>query len=212
MEVMSVKDGSATPDLASPVGETSDFETFLRMLTTQIQNQDPLSPMQADQFADQLASFTMVEQQTLTNQRLQSLIEALSHNGLAGYSGLVGRTAVHEGPFEFSGLPVDLEIGGMSGAPEDAILVLLDEQGEIVAEQAVPAGQSRLSWDGAGSDGQVLTPGPYQAELRRGSDGARLDIQVATAFVVEEVLFGAEVALRLEDGSVIPEWAVSRLR
>jgi len=212
MEVTSVRSGPTAPSSASSAQETSDFETFLRMLTTQIQNQDPLSPMQADQFAEQLASFTMVEQQTLTNQRLESLIEKLSQNSLAAYSGLVGQTAVHAGPFEFSGLPVELEIGGVSGAPEEAILVILDERGTIVAEQTVPAGQSRVHWEGVGSDGLAVTPGSYQAELRAESDQERLDTQVATASAVEEVLFGAEVALRLADGTVIPEWAVSRLR
>jgi flagellar basal-body rod modification protein FlgD len=213
MEITPTTGAAPVSGSDGPSATNGDFETFLRMLTTQIQNQDPLSPMDSDQFADQLATFTMVEQQTLTNQRLESLIDALSYEGLADYSNLMGRTAVHDGPFEFSGAPIALEIGGTDGASDDASLVILDEQGSVVSEQIVPAGQSRVSWDGTGMDGQVLTPGSYRAELRDGATGEVVEIPVLSASEVEEVLFGAtEVALRLADGSVVPESAVSRLR
>ena len=72
MDVHSVKIGRSLTPAAKKSTGSQHFETFLKMLTTQIQNQDPLSPMQADQFADQLASFSMVEQQTLTNQNPRS--------------------------------------------------------------------------------------------------------------------------------------------
>ena len=51
----------------------SDFETFLLMMTTQAQNQDPLEPMDSSEYASQLAQFSMVEQQVQTNDLLSSL-------------------------------------------------------------------------------------------------------------------------------------------
>src|SRR5271156_6288937 len=53
---------------------TSNFNTFLKLLTTQLQNQDPLSPMDSNQFTQQLVEFSGVEQQINTNDNLQSLI------------------------------------------------------------------------------------------------------------------------------------------
>src|SRR5579884_3869002 len=53
---------------------TGNFDTFLQLLTTQLQNQDPLSPMDSTQFTQQLVEFSQVEQQINTNNNLQNLI------------------------------------------------------------------------------------------------------------------------------------------
>ena len=59
---------------SATAGLTSNFNTFLTLLTTQLQNQDPLSPMDTDQFTNQLVEFSQVEQQIDTNSNLQNLI------------------------------------------------------------------------------------------------------------------------------------------
>ena len=59
MDVYSIETGRPLTPTATNTTGSQDFETFLKMLTTQIQNQDPLSPMQADQFATQLGSFAI---------------------------------------------------------------------------------------------------------------------------------------------------------
>lgn len=213
MDVTSIGQTSGKMHAGNVDAIGNDFETFLRMLTTQIQNQDPLSPMESDKFASQLASFSMVEQQTLTNQKLEAVLHGLSAGELGGYSGLVGREAVHQGAVRFSGLPVEFEIEGREGAPANAILAVLDDEGGPVAELALGAGQERVTWDGTAPDGRSVLPGFYQAELRRISDGEALEIPVATSAVIEEVRFsGDEVELLLADGSVIPESGVSKLR
>ena len=77
----------------------SDFETFLKMLTTQMQNQDPLNPVDSTEFATQLAMFTSVEQQVLTNDRLLSIQETLLGNELGQAADWVGKLARVEGDF-----------------------------------------------------------------------------------------------------------------
>ena len=69
--------GAVTPAQSSP---TTDFETFLTLLTTQMRNQDPLNPMESTQFVEQLATFTSVEQQIETNTKLDNLTAALTAN------------------------------------------------------------------------------------------------------------------------------------
>src|ERR1043165_3489997 len=63
---------AGTPDAMKQL--SSNFSTFLTLLTTQLQNQDPLSPMDSNQFTQQLVMFSQVEQQINTNDNLQSLI------------------------------------------------------------------------------------------------------------------------------------------
>ena len=71
---------------------TSNFNTFLTMLTTQLKNQDPLSPMDTSQFTQQLVSFSEVEQQINTNNNLQQLIQLQTTNQAISAAPLVGDT------------------------------------------------------------------------------------------------------------------------
>lgn len=190
-----------------------DFQTFLKMLTTQIQNQDPLSPMAADQFASQLASFTMVEQQTLTNQKLESLTSAFASGGVAAYASVVGRFALHEGPFEFSGLDIPLEFADSSSGADDLEVVILDSSGSVVSEIPLEPGQTKANWDGTDREKRVVPLGEYTAQMRRVFDGMHLNIQIATGGVVEEVRFGSsETELVLANGTIVRDADVTTLR
>ena len=213
MDVTSITGGLSGAAQSQMSDVSQDFETFLRMLTTQIQNQDPLSPMAADQFASQLASFTMVEQQTLTNQKLEVLSSALGAGGITAYASVVGRFALHEGPFEFTGANIPLEISDVSKSDGELKFVILDSRGAIVSERPLAAGQSRVIWDGMDAGGQIAPPATYTAEVRRVADGTNVGLRIATGDVVEEVRFGAtQVELLLANGTVVPESAVTTLR
>src|SRR5579862_2258269 len=69
-----------------------NFQTFLTLLTTQLKNQDPLSPLDTNQFTQQLTQMTGVEQQLLSNQLLQQLVSQSQGGGLTGAVGLIGKT------------------------------------------------------------------------------------------------------------------------
>ena len=71
----------------------SDFETFLQMLTAQARYQDPLEPLDSSQYASQLAQFSMVEQQVLTNDTLVQLTGQTGAANLAALAGWVGMEA-----------------------------------------------------------------------------------------------------------------------
>ena len=196
-----------------PLAVSGDFETFLRMLTTQIQNQDPLSPMAADQFASQLASFSMVEQQSLTNQKIDSLGVALIDKNIATYSAVIGRMAYHEKPFLFSGSSITLEVGELGEIDEELKLSFLNSDGFVIAERSLLHGQDIVNWDGTDNIGRLVPVGSYTAELRRATDDTRMDVSVSTGNIVEEVRFGgAQAELLLSDGTTILETEVSKLR
>src|SRR6218665_2922595 len=86
---------TATTGNASQSAATlsSNFHTFLTILTPQIQNQDPLEPMDSTQFTEQLVQFSGVEQQIRVNTQLETLIKATNSNAGASLSGYLGQEA-----------------------------------------------------------------------------------------------------------------------
>ena len=90
----------AAASAGAPTMISSDFQTFLRMMTAQMQNQDPLNPMEASDFAVQLATFSGVEQQVRSNDLLAGLSDQMSLMGvsqLAGWVGMEARTGARSG-------------------------------------------------------------------------------------------------------------------
>src|SRR6266852_7931029 len=90
---------SGSASLNSTTGSTlaGNFQTFLTLLTTQLQNQDPLSPLDTNQFTQQLVSFSEVEQQINTNTNLQSLIAMQNTSQALSALPLVGQTINYSG-------------------------------------------------------------------------------------------------------------------
>ena len=82
--------GTAVQSAKQAGAQASDYETFLKMLTVQMQNQDPLNPVEASDFAAQLANFSAVEQQVLTNNLLTSIEARLAATGVSQLAGWVG--------------------------------------------------------------------------------------------------------------------------
>ncbi|MEO0916622.1 MAG: flagellar hook capping FlgD N-terminal domain-containing protein, partial [Pseudomonadota bacterium] len=87
---------------------SSDFDTFLQMLTAQMQYQDPLNPIESTDFATQLATFSNVEQAVLTNDLLKDLTAQMNSSGLADMAAWVGKEARAAAPAFFDGEPLTL--------------------------------------------------------------------------------------------------------
>ena len=90
--VDAVSTNTATSRITKGAGAmASNFETFLTLLTTQMKNQDPLKPLDSNQFTSQLTQMAGVEQQLLTNDLLTSLLKAQSAGGLDNASNYIGK-------------------------------------------------------------------------------------------------------------------------
>jgi len=162
----------APPSLA-PAGSreiSSDFETFLKMLTAQMQNQDPLNPIESTDYATQLATFSSVEQQVKTNDLLSNLSQQMGEGGLAKIAGWVGMQARVSAPVFFGGQPVTLypEISTNSDA---ATLIVRDEQGNKVMQQAIPPDGSPIDWVAADANGNPLPIGIYSLSVENYAAG-----------------------------------------
>jgi flagellar basal-body rod modification protein FlgD len=154
--------GSSTPPQATKI--TSDFNTFLKMLTVQMQNQDPLNPIDSADYAVQLATFSGVEQQVRTNQLLADLQGRFQQLGMAEMASWIGKEARSPAPVLYDGAPVTLSPNPAVGANR-AVLVVKDTEGNLVSREEIPVSAEPYSWLGAGADGSPLPPGVYSIAL-----------------------------------------------
>lgn len=155
---------AASTATAAPSRISSDFETFLRMLTTQMQNQDPLNPLEASDFAVQLATFSSVEQQVRTNDLLSGLGQQMSLMGLAQLSGWVGREARAAVPVAFTGTPVEL-FPDPPVIADSAELVVRNAAGTEVYRGPVPVDAQSIEWSGTTTTGAPAPAGTYSFSL-----------------------------------------------
>jgi flagellar basal-body rod modification protein FlgD len=194
---------------------SSDFETFLRMLTVQMKNQDPLNPMEASDFAVQLATFAGVEQQVKTNDLLTRLADGFGGTAMADLAGWIGKEVRSAGNARFDGVPLTLHPGSADlQAGESAFLVVKDEGGDPVARYRLPALDEAVTWAGAAPDGTPMARGLYSfgVEIMTGDQIAR-SIPVEHYARVSEVRSGTAGAVLLTEGGVsIPSASVTGIR
>ena len=193
---------------------SSDFETFLKMLTAQINNQDPLNPLDSTDFASQLATFSGVEQQVLTNDLLSGLTSQLSASGMAEMAGWVGMEARAVAPVFFDGsTPVAFTSAPLAGA-DRADLVVRNTDGVELQRFDVPLGVETLEWTGIGVGGAPLAPGEYSLELTSYAGEEELRTEPVEVYqAVREVRQGRNgIVLLLASGAEISADAVTALR
>ncbi len=170
MEVSPVNQpGTISAPLPTETGNSSamissDFETFLLMLTTQMENQDPLNPIDSSDYAVQLATFSGVEQQVRTNQLLEGLAEQMNLTGMAQLAGWVGMEARAAAPVQFDGAPIILYPKSAPTA-EQAVLVVQDARGNTVDRVPVAASADPITWDGLDQFGNPRQSGLYSFSL-----------------------------------------------
>ena len=144
---------------------SSDFETFLTLMTTQLENQDPLNPMDSAEYSTQLATFASVEQQALTNEYLVDLTKTMEEmfgtTGLSAYSDWIGKEVLAAGPTYFDGVtPKSLDFQVPSSA-QSANLVAYDVAGNEVSRQVLPLNANGALWSGMTADGTLVPEGLY---------------------------------------------------
>lgn len=161
------------PETQAQSGEavlSSDFETFLKMLTTQMENQDPLNPMDSAEFATQLATFSSVEQQVMTNDLLTDLNNQIGAMGMAQLSGWIGMEARAEMPLAYDGTPTPLTLR-TSNLADSAQLLIRDSSGTVVQRLDVPPRGGTFTWTGRDAAGRALPNGDYSATVESVSQG-----------------------------------------
>lgn len=203
---------TVTPQ-AAPAVLNSDFETFLRMLTTQAENQDPFNPVDATEYASQLATFSSVEQQVKTNQILAGLAEQLTGSAFERIAGWIGMEAMMASPVWFEGMPVTLHLEPHTDADATKLLVR-NEAGTILQTVAVSPDTREFDWTGLDASGASQPNGRYQFELEsyRGEELLSTGPAFTYSRVQEVRQQGEEVLLTLADGTRLSAANVKGLR
>lgn len=184
--------GAPTPEPASPRSAlSSDFETFLLMLTTQMQNQDPLNPMTSSEFAVQLATFSGVEQQVKTNDLLESVLADLTSSGMAQMASWIGKEVRTDGPASFDGSPITL-FPQHEASADRATLVVRNDAGGVVARSDLGSDRE-ITWAGVDDNGVPLASGLYSFEVESSSGGETPSVAAVEHYaVVTEVRSGPD--------------------
>ncbi len=204
---------AATPAPAKAASISSDFDTFLKMLTTQLKNQDPLKPIDSADYAVQLATFSGVEQQVKTNDLLQALSSQFGVMGMSQLAAWVGQEARAAGPVWMDGDAVTLAPDPKAGA-DRAVLVVRDAAGTLVSREDLPASTDAYEWFGTDIEGNPLPTGKYSLTLESYS-GERLlganDVQ-AYARIMEAKNGPLGTTLILEGGIEVAAKDIAALR
>jgi flagellar basal-body rod modification protein FlgD len=142
-----------------------DQQTFLNLLTTQLQYQDPLEPQDASDFVAQLAQFTSLEELIDINAGMEALYVAMSSVNNATMVQILGTIVTATcNEFHFDGEnSVDLTFNAASNANEATVSVM-DEDGTVIYSEelgALAAGENTWTWDGKDNNGQLAEEGNY---------------------------------------------------
>jgi flagellar basal-body rod modification protein FlgD len=206
--------GAAAQPAAKPsINLSSDFETFIRMLTTQAENQDPLEPIDSTEYAAQLAQFSMVEQQVKSNDLLTALGAQLGAGNIAQFAGWIGMEARNSGPAYFDGNPISVSSKPAPNADE-AFLVVRDSRGAEVQRSALPLAAQDVVWAGVTSDGAPFPTGQYRFAIESRLQGEVVTTSAAQTYarITEARLERGETVLIVKGGGTLSADAVTGLR
>ncbi|PHS30293.1 MAG: flagellar hook capping protein [Methylophaga sp.] len=167
------------------------LEDFMSLMTTQLQNQDPLKPMDSGDFLGQIAAFGTVsgigDLQTSFDSFAKSMQseQALQGSSLVGHSVLVQSS--------IGGMTAEDGLTGQVSVPEsvsDLTVKIYTEAGALVKtiDMGSASGYTSFSWDGIDESGTALTPGTYQFTATGTVDGENIAFATATTAKVESVL------------------------
>lgn len=192
---------------------SSDFDTFLKMLTAQVRNQDPLDPMDSADFSTQLATFSGVEQQVKTNDLLKSLGTQMGIMGMAQLASWIGLEARVAAPAYFDGSPISISPNPAAGA-DNATLVVHDKDGNVVQRQDFIPSTKEIQWAGVDAGGTPFASGLYSFEIESYSGDELLATTKADVYseVVEAKSLNGSTVLVLAGGVEINTADVSGLR
>lgn len=169
---------------------SGNFSTFLTLLTTQLKNQDPTSPMDSNAFTQQLVMYSQVEQQINTNDNLKSLIAQGTSNAAAMTTGYLGKkVSILNGNAALTGGNASWTYN-LSGPATASQLTVTDANGKTVytAAGGTGAGNHSFVWDGKDNSGNQLSDGGYKLTVTAtDAIGGTVDSSVASAGTVTQI-------------------------
>lgn len=187
-----------TPQSGSSAKLAADFDMFLKLLTTQLQYQDPLDPMDSSEYTQQLVSYSQVEQAIKQTEKLDSVLDRLDLQGLTAATGYIGREVTVYQPtvaLTEDGANWFYELGDEAA---ETTIKIYNSRGVLVHELdgTKTEGSHDFSWDGKDASGDKLPEGFYTMKVEaKTHDGEDVPTAVGTKGIVETV--------EAQDGEII---------
>ncbi len=158
-------DQYATEKAAKPINDEMGQQAFLLLFTTQLKNQNPLDPMDNQNFVAQLAQFSQLEASQSMKSSMDTLVNAMTNDRMLTGTSMIGRqVGVNGGSAVLSqGRPVSGFVNLPNGA-DGVSFQVLNSTGSVVRSQTFgtqPAGDMSLTWDGTDDQGNPLPDGKY---------------------------------------------------
>lgn len=187
-------------------GIADNFDAFLRLLTTQLRHQNPLDPMDTNEFTAQLVAFSSVEQSIKTNDNLTKLLSLTAANRLTSVVSYIGKTVTATGATtELKGGSAQWSLTLEQTAP-DANIIIKDQFGRTVTDKTatLQSGTHVFSWDGKLADGTTAPEGSYTISVTaKDASGNNIKLSTAITGVVKSVdLTGDEPVLTIGEAKV----------
>ncbi len=190
---------------------------FLTLFTTQLQNQNPLDPMENEAFVAQLAQFSQLEATTKMSDSLQTLVSSMSGERMSSAASLIGKTvAVSDGKAIKTGEPVEGSVS-LANDVDSITLKVYSSSGALVRTGQIGAqkkGEYPFSWDGKDAEGNPLADGTYRIEATVTRFGTPTKAPVSTMASVRSVTTDAvtgDLKVELNDGSLVSLTEVKRI-
>ncbi|MGH6893749.1 MAG: flagellar hook assembly protein FlgD [Dongiaceae bacterium] len=206
MEIPSIQDTLAQQSTANQSASSSQdaikglndtYNNFLLLLTKQLQNQDPLSPMDTAQFTEQLVAFSSVEQMIQSNQRLEKLISLQSStNAFGAVSFLGNRVAVDSDRVSLKDGKATFQYE-IDHSATKAVLKVIDSRGQTVLVQEANRGLGtfNVDWNGKDVFGNQLPDGEYRVAVAYEDDQGK-------PYSAKITSFGIVDSTEIKDGDV----------
>jgi flagellar basal-body rod modification protein FlgD len=189
---------------------TSDevgMDSFLTMLVAQLENQDPLNPMQGADFTSQLAQFSGLEAQYQSNDTLDAILESLNQGSESDASGYIGKEIV--GQIDSMEVSNGEPTGGYFELTEPAeiVIAVYDETGQKVRTLypgSLASGSYEVSWNGMDSSGEWVPDGTYTYEVIAKDDNGNYSlVDTTVSGTVNSVVYNNGTAYLEVNGALV---------
>jgi flagellar basal-body rod modification protein FlgD len=194
---------------------SGNLNTFLTLLTTQLQNQDPLSPMDSTQFTQQLVEYSQVEQQINTNSNLQSLISLQQTGAGAAAVGYLGKeVTVTNGNAALTNGTATWNYA-LGTASATTTLSVTNAAGQVVysGTGSNSAGNNTFSWNGQDNSGNQLPDGTYTLAVgATDSTGTAVTTAVTSTGTVSEINLSGTTPQLMIGSMAVPLTQVSLIQ
>ena len=192
---------TASASSANATEIAGNFTQFLTLLTTQLKNQNPLDPMDTNQFTQQLVQFAGVEQQVKTNDRLDNILTASQSASSASATSYIGKSINADGSTsQLSNGSASWSLNPARAASK-AVVTILDSKSNVVATQttSLNAGAQTYSWNGKTSAGLTAPDGVYSIKVSAtDATGSNVAVDTSLTGTVDQVdLSGATPILMI---------------